>query len=209
MRGVIAITVLLLLLASRALGAEAEPRDQVTKDEATINADYRLSARDLVDVEMFGQPDIKTAQRLTANGEIRLALIGRVTLEGLTVREAEQKVETLFREGGFFINPEVTISVEQYSGQYVAVLGQVRSPDRIPLPPEANSIGILEAITRTGGFTRIARTDAVQVTRANRDGTEERLVVNVQELLNSRRTGAGREFQLLGGDVVFVPERAF
>ncbi|MGH8020903.1 MAG: polysaccharide biosynthesis/export family protein, partial [Opitutaceae bacterium] len=91
--------------------------------------------------------------------------------------------------------------------RFVSVLGQVRSPSLIPLPEESNSLGILQAVTLAGGFTRIARTDSVQVSRTNADGVEERFEIDVRELLNSRRSKDKREFQLLAGDVVFVPER--
>jgi polysaccharide export outer membrane protein len=87
------------------------------------------------------------------------------------------------------------------------VLGQVRSPGRITMPPETDSIGILQAITQSGGFTRIARTDSVQITRRSADGTTQSMVVDVRELLNARRPAEKREFQLMAGDVVFVPER--
>jgi polysaccharide export outer membrane protein len=132
-----------------------------------------------------------------------------VVLQGLTVREAELHIEKLFREGGYFVDPQVIISVSEYSDRAVAILGQVGNPDKVALQPEVNSIGILEAITLAGGFTRIAKTDAVQVTRTGKDGLRETMIVNVQELLRSRRPGEQREFQLIAGDVVFVPERAF
>lgn len=177
----------------------------------TPGPDYRLAPRDLVEVQLFNQADVHTAQRLTANGEIRLPLVGRVSLEGLTVREAEERIEKLFQNGGYYVDPQVIVSVQQYADQFIAVFGQVRNPGRIPLLAEINSLGILDVITQAGGFTRIARTDAVQITRTGTgpNGENERFVVNVQELLDSRRPGESSEFQLLAGDVVFVPERAF
>lgn len=199
---------LALIGSPQMAGAEAAAPTAALVGGSSVGPDYRLTSRDEVVVEVFNQPDIRTAQRLTANGEIRLAMVGRVKLEGLTVREAEMQVEKLFKEGGFLVSPQVIISVNQYSDRSIAVFGQVRSPNRIALRAEANSMGILEAITLVGGFTRIARTDSVQITRTSNEGKEERFVVNVQELLGSR-AGDKREFQLLAGDVIFVPERAF
>lgn len=173
------------------------------------SADYKLSARDLVVVEMFGQNDVRTAQRLTSNGEIRLPLIGRISLDGLTVRDAELEIERLYRDGGFYVEPQIMLFVQQYSENFVSIFGQVRTPNPIPFPPETKSIGILQAITMAGGFTRIANTQRVQVSRTNENGVEERFVVDVQEILKARRPGAVREFQLLPGDLVFVPERTF
>lgn len=174
---------------------------------AAADADYHLAAGDSVNVEMFNQPEVETTQRLTANGEIRLPMLGRIVLHGLTLREAEQRLEQLFKDGGFFVDPQITVSVQNYGSHFIDVLGQVRNPGRITMPPETDSIGILQAITQSGGFTRIARTDSVQVTRRSSDGTTQNIVVDVRELLNARRSADTREFQLQAGDVVFVPER--
>lgn len=173
------------------------------------SSDYELAPQDLVMVEMFGQPDIRTVQRLTSNGEIRLPLIGRVSLRGLTVREAELEIERLYREGGYYVEPQIMLSVQQYSERYVAVFGQVRNPQRIPFPPETEEMGILQAITMAGGFTRIAKMDAVQVSRTNEKGEQERFEVDVSRLLKAKRSSDESEFKLLPGDLVFVPERTF
>ena len=171
-------------------------------------SDYRLAPRDLIEVEVFNQPDLATSQRLTENGEIRLPLIGRVELSGLTLRQAEARVEAMYRDGGFIIQPQVILSLKEYSDRFVSIFGQVRDPSRVPFPPETNTIGIIEAITLAGGFTRIARTDEVQVTRRNSSGVEERIIIDVSAFLKTRSSNA-QEFQLMPGDRVFVPERVF
>mgnify|MGYP006210162705 CR=1 FL=1 len=129
---------------------------------------------------MYGQTDIATSQRLTATGEIRLPLIGRVALLDLSVREAEMRIETMFKEGGYFVDPQIILFVREYAERYVSIFGQVGRPSRIPLPEESNSIGILQAVTLAGGFTRIARTDSVQVSRTNEEGREERFEIDVR-----------------------------
>jgi polysaccharide export outer membrane protein len=150
-----------------------------------------------------------TVQRITSNGEIRLPLIGTVKLASLTLRDAEHLLEKLYRDGGFFINPQVTLSVQEYGTRYVSVMGQVAQPARIALPSETNTIGILQAITQVGGFTRVARTDAVQVLRKGADGQDNRMTINTDDLLHPTEANRLPEFQLQPGDVVFVPERTF
>lgn len=171
-------------------------------------ADYRLNSRDLLGFQMLKEPDLKTKQRVTAKGEIGLPLIGVVTVAGRTLREAEGDIRRLYIEQGFFINPQVTLSIEEYSERYVTVLGQVTSPNRVTLGVEVDSIGLVEAITRAGGLTRIAKTDSVQITRRTASG-EERIVVNLEAYLSGRRTETSPEPRLQPGDAVFVPERAF
>jgi polysaccharide export outer membrane protein len=159
--------------------------------------------------EMFNEPDVKTTQRLSSQGEMTLPLIGAVSLAGLTLREAEQTIRGRYVEGGFYLDPHVILSVAEYGAHFVTVLGQVNKPDRVELPIEAASLGLVAAITQAGGFNRFARIDAVQVTRQTGSGTERHFTVDVREFLGRRGDGSAEEFQLLPGDVVFVPERLF
>lgn len=192
---------------SRFVAAGAAVADEGSSPApAAAPADYRLAPRDQVVFEMFNEPDVKTTQRLTSKGEMTLPLAGTITLAGMTLREAEQEIRKRYTEGGYYIDPHVILSVAEYGERFVTVLGQVSRPDRIPMPIESTSIGLVEAITQAGGFTRLARTDAVRVTRQADNGGERQLTVDVREFLGRR--GAD-DFQLQPGDVVFVPERVF
>jgi protein involved in polysaccharide export with SLBB domain len=89
----------------------------------------------------------------------------------------------------------------------VMVLGQVGKQGKQVLPPEAVTLTIVEAITSAGGFTRIAKGDAVRVTRKDERGGEQSFTVNVEKAIEGR--ASGEPFLLQPGDVVFVPERVF
>jgi protein involved in polysaccharide export with SLBB domain len=194
----------------RLLAADLPAEIQQSTDLPLItDSDYRLAPRDLVQFQLYNQPDMTTAQRVTANGELRFPLVGTVNLSGKTLREAELILEKQFKDRGFFVNPQVILAVDQYGERYISVLGQVKNPERISMAVETKSLGILQAITQAGGFTRVSRTDQVQVLRLGADGKEERIIVNVDDLLKPRTSGSAPEFQLKAGDVVFVPERVF
>jgi len=202
----------MLALVLGAVGTTARDRADPADIAALASGrpeDYRLAPRDQVVFEMFNEPALKTTQRLTARGELTLPMIGTVPLSGLSLREAEVRLGSLYRERGYFVDPQVMLAVAEYGERFVTILGQVARPARIPLPIETNSIGVLEGVTQAGGFTRIARTDAVQVTRRGADGTDETVVVDVRAMLALRTREVRGEFQLQPGDVVFVPERVF
>jgi polysaccharide export outer membrane protein len=191
-----------VLLCTAALAADSD---------ATSTApagDYQIAVRDSIQFEIYNEVDVTTVQRVTANGEVRLPLIGTVKIVHLTLRDAERLLEKLYRAGGYYVNPQVILSVQQYDDRFVAVLGQVKDPARIPMDSETTTIGILHAVTEVGGFTRVAQTNAVQVLRTGADGRDQRLIVNTDALLQSTSANA-EEFQLLPGDIVFVPERVF
>lgn len=175
------------------------------------SSDYRIAPRDLLQFQIFEEPDTLLAQRVSATGELPLPMIGVVNVAGLTLREAEIKLRTLFIEGDFFVDPQVILVLREYNERSVSVLGMVNKPEQIQFPLEAESMSIVHAVTLAGGLSRLARGDAVQITRIAPDDTETRFVVNVENYLAGRRdkSADNASFQLLPGDIVFVPERSF
>jgi protein involved in polysaccharide export with SLBB domain len=191
-----------VLLASTLFAAPDLP-------EKPTSSDYRVVANDQIRIRIAGETDDSASpliQRVSSEGEISVPLLGAVKVAGLTLREAERLMEKRYRDEGFFINPQVILGFETYAPRNVSVLGQVNNPNQLDFPIEHSSMGIVSAITRAGGFTRVARTDAVKVMRTV-DGKEVSYTVNVAAYLNE--TDKQQQFQLQPDDIVFVPERVF
>lgn len=176
--------------------------------ESRAAEDYLIEPLDMLQFQIYEEPDTLISQRVSASGEMPLPLIGVVKVSGLSLREAERALRQRYIEAGYFIHPQVILVLQQYNERSVSVLGQVNKPQQIAFPLEAKSMSIVQAITLAGGLTRIARADSAQVTRL-----EQRFTVNVEAFFGDRRKGsdktAGEEFRLLPGDILFVPERAF
>lgn len=189
---------LVTLLAAPFARAQASPED------------YRIARHDLLHFEIFEEPDTEIVQRVSASGELPLPMIGVVKVAGMTLREAEERIRQMYIEQDYFVAPQVILVVEQYNARTVSVLGQVNRPSQITLPLEAESMNIVEAITYAGGLTRLARAESVQVTRLDAGQREVRFTINVEAYLaGGRNANQSVGFQLLPGDIVFIPERAF
>ncbi len=174
---------------------------------ATAN-EYRLFARDLVRVSVHGEEDLKALdRRIDGAGRITLPMIPAVEIKGQTPSEAEARIAKAYVDEQILIRPQISVTVIEYSPREISVLGQVREPGKIALPIEAASLSIVEAVSKAGGFTRIAKSDSVRVTRIGENGSEVSTTVDVARLLDGR--GGSEAFALLPGDVVFVPERIF
>ena len=89
--------------------------------------------------------------------------------------------------------------------------GAVRSPGNFQFPKETTSLDIADLITRLGGFTPTAKSDAVSVIRRKPDGKEEVTTVDVERMISGRRRGdsSRRDFAVYPGDRIWVPERLF
>ena len=172
---------------------------------------YRLTVGDSVAVNVYGESEMSASQRLDSTGKLRLPMIGEIKLAGLSVREAEERLEKLYRERELLKSPLVILVVSNYALREVSVLGAVRSPGNFQFPKETTSLDIADLITRLGGFTPTAKSDAVSVIRRKPDGKEEVTTVDVERMISGRRRGdnSRRDFAVYPGDRIWVPERLF
>lgn len=194
------VTVGLLLLGplawSPALAAKA-----AVKPEARI-ASYKLRAMDLVKVQVFQEPELDRDLRVSQDHTIVAPLIGVVDVRDRTVREIELLLTELYKKD-YLVNPQINITVTEYSSRTVNVLGAVNSPGAVLLPPEKD-LTLLDAIARSGGFSRLANRNKVSLTRTLPDGQTVNSIIDTDQLVSG---DASNRAPVQEGDVVFVPER--
>ncbi len=167
------------------------------------SASYTLQPGDLVEIQVFKEDDMQRTLRLNGNGSVTFPLVGNIHLSGLTLEEAEQKLAGQLM--AYLRNPQVSMLVKEYGNKTVYVLGQVKKPSSIEIPPE-KSLTVLEAISSVGGFTDIANTSKVRVLRT-KDGKQESLDVDVAQI--TKQGNKLLDIALMPGDVVFVPQSMF
>lgn len=168
---------------------------------------HRLQLADRVRVAIYQEDDLTTVTRIDARGMVNLPLIQEVAIGGLTVVEAQELIQSRYREGRFLRNPQVTVSVEDYAPREVSISGQIRSPGRYSLPNES-TFTLVELVTKAGGFSDIAKGTAVRVSRTLPDGSTKTFVIDVESIIKGKKsTGDDGDILLLPGDIVYVPER--
>ena len=70
-------------------------------------------------------------------------MIGQVAIAGLTIPEIESILESEYLNKGILLDPQVSVSVQEYLSQFVLVLGNVPSPGRYPI---TSSIKLLDML---------------------------------------------------------------
>ncbi len=183
----------------------ASINNQVFDDISDIqqSGNYVLQAGDLVDIKVFMEPNMDRVLRISSNGTVTYPLIGNVKIGGYSVSEAEAQLAEKLK---FYIrNPQVSMLIKEYSNKMVYILGQVKKPSEISIPPE-KTITVLEAITSVGGFTDIANTSKVKVLRME-NGKQKSIDVDVNAIMKQGKKAL--DIELLPGDVVFVPQSMF
>ncbi|HEV2288687.1 MAG TPA: polysaccharide biosynthesis/export family protein [Candidatus Acidoferrales bacterium] len=106
--------------------AELQTRLGKPSDEAS-ESDYRIGAEDLLNISIYGAPDLGRTVRVSAEGEISLPLVGEVQAAGLTPRGLEAELENRLRQK-YMNDPQVTVFLAAVQSHPVAVLGAVGKP---------------------------------------------------------------------------------
>lgn len=164
--------------------------------------DYILQPLDLLQIKVYQEPDMARDVRISRESVVSLPLIGQVSLKGMTIRAAEERISRLY-DRDFLVNPQINLVVLEYARRTVNVLGSVGSPGEIEFPRE-EGLTLLDAISRAGGFTRLAERRKVKLTRKRDDGTSENYTINADELIDGETSEVWR---LQTDDLIFVPER--
>lgn len=160
-----------------------------------------LGPGDVVQIRVFREEDLKGSYRVGENGTIEFPLIGTVQLVGRKPDAVGQEIRDRLADG-FLVDPQVAVFVAERKSQKVHVLGQVNRAGSFAYEP---GMSVVQAITNAGGFTKLASTNSVTVTRVGVDGAKRTFKVPVGDI------GSGRavNFELNPGDIVFVPEALF
>ena len=155
-----------------------------------------------MNVQVFQEENLKRDVRVSQEYSITLPLIGKVDLKGKSLRQAEELIRDLYNRD-YLVNPQVNVVVIEYAKRTVNVIGQVNQPGAVLFPQE-QGLTLLDAISRAGGFSRLANRSQVKLTRTNADGKTETYIINVDDLIKG---SSSNSWPLLVNDIVFVPER--
>lgn len=167
------------------------------------SSNYKLQSGDLVEIKVFMEADMDRTLRISSNGAITFPLVGNVKIGGYSVCEAEEQLAEKLKH--YIKNPQVSMLIKEYANKMVYVLGQVKKPSEISIPPE-KSITVLEAITSVGGFTDIANASKVKILRME-NGKQKSIDVDVNAI--TKQGNKSFDIKLLPGDVIFVPQSMF
>lgn len=202
------ITFLVMATAS-AFAASAPSLAPNPRSDGKKLVPYRINRLDQIAVSVFGESDLTGGNhRVDARGTVDLPLIGPVRVYGLTISEAATTIENAYKDGRILRNPQVTVVIEQYSPRFVNVVGKVKIPQRVDLPPEEQWT-IKDVITKCGGFDDTARGTGVRLTRTMPDGSLKTFTLDVQSAIlgKDKATSGDAAFIVEPNDDIYVPEK--
>jgi polysaccharide export outer membrane protein len=166
--------------------------------EDQYKADYKIGAKDLLEISVFGLEEMNKTVRVSEDGKITFPLLGEVEVEGLTKTELEKKLSQLLEEK-YLQSPQVTVFIKEYQSKRISVLGAVGKPGPYELLGRQT---LLQLISEAGGLTEDAGDDII-VIRQFQDGTSISLKISIDDLF--LKGDARLNIPLEPNDIVNIP----
>lgn len=176
--------------------------------------DYKISANDLIVFKVLTNDGFKLIDLATStsaifrtdidvvvdsDGSVKMPLVGRLNVEGLTVREAEILFEEKYSK--YYVNPYVTLKV---SNKRVIVFPGNSGIAKV-LPLSNNYTTIMEVIASAGGIPEDGKAYKVKLIRNNIDASKKPYVYLMDLSRIEGLTAAKTKVQ--ANDIIYVEPR--
>lgn len=173
---------------------------------------YILSPNDIISFQIFTNDGfkmvdvinnaqasffVKAEATVELDGTVKMPMIGRVKITGLSIAEAEKKLETLYSD--YYIKPFVRLSVN--NKRVIVFPGNNAEAKVIPL--QNNNTTVLEAIAMAGGIPEDGKAYKVKLIRTLPDGQS---LVYLLDLSTIDGLSMGQT-TVLANDIIYVEPR--
>jgi len=157
-------------------------------------AEYKLCPQDVIEIHVWQHDDLSRVFTIESDGTMSFPLAGQMQAGGKSV--AELSSELVKRISKYIPNPQVTITVRQYSGLSVTVLGSVMKSGHYSIAGDKN---LLDVLAEAGGAAQGANLAKIRIIR---NGHSD--VVDLRPVLEGKKELLAK---LEPGNTVYVPEK--
>ncbi|HZT71351.1 MAG TPA: polysaccharide biosynthesis/export family protein [Terriglobia bacterium] len=200
--------------------SETQSKPSVPKAESSIPAnseisagpDYQIGPEDVLQITVFGVPDLNETVRVANDGTIALPLLGRISASGLTADQLRDKLEKALGKN-LLQNPQVGVFVSQFQARPVSIVGAVEKPGLYQITGPRN---LIEMLSLAGGLAKrstAAPGKLVYVTRPSgfkdlkvvpgmRQLSEDKIAIDLKDLLYTQANGLN--IQIEPHDIIAV-----
>lgn len=146
---------------------------------ATAEPVYRIASGDVIEIEVFGEPDLSGERTVRPDGRVDAPLLGAVRAFGRSPSELARVLET--RYGNFLADPRLSVRVVRATGlsdRAVYVIGRgLAQPQRLRYRAGMRAVDVLTAL---GTLPPTAAPEDAYLLRDGPDGTRERIGVDLE-----------------------------
>jgi len=164
---------------------------------ATDDPAYVIGEDDVLNVDVWKEPEISRTVPVRPDGKISLPLINDVQAVGLTPSQLGMAITEKLKK--FLAEPQVTVIVAAINSRRVYIVGEVTRAGAFPMLP---NMTVLQALSSAGGFTQFANQKGIYVLR-NEGGKQVKYPFNYKEAIRGQRPD--QNILLKPGDTIVVP----
>jgi polysaccharide export outer membrane protein len=117
------------------------------------NESLVIGPGDLVRVQVYDTPEFDQHPRVDDAGNVPLLFIGNVSIGGKTPAQAAIAIASALVNKQLMRRPQVSVTIEQYATQDVAVLGEVNKPGTYAISTPRS---VLDVLSMAGGLNPLA-----------------------------------------------------
>lgn len=173
------------------------PTSAATTLDRSFNS-YRLGAGDTISVVVQRFPDLTFQATIDQEGNITPPLLGKISLQGLTIAEAQERVRQAANR--IVIDPIVLLALTNPRPVLVTLTGEIARPGVYSLQLPRVAAALLTA----GGATSMADLRSIQIKRPLKDGST---LAETIDLVTPLKNGSTLpDVRLQDGDVIVIPK---
>ena len=159
-------------------------------------AEYRVGSQDLMEIAVFGQPELTRTVRVNSRGQISLPLVGQIDAVGLTSQQLERLIADRLTEK-YLQDPQVTVFIKEFTTLRFTVEGAVNKPGVYPL---VGQMTLLRALAVGGGQGALSAVGEVMLFRVAPNGDRVTQIFDVEQI----RAGEAIDPLIQNDDLVVV-----
>ncbi|MFY8117867.1 MAG: SLBB domain-containing protein [Roseateles sp.] len=168
--------------------------------EQDIDPVYRLGPGDVLQLQVWGRPELSGRHIVGPDGVITVPMAGPTPIAQFSREEAAQAVRQRLER--FYIDPQVQFSVEQYVSNRITVLGRVENPGMLSFDQQPL---LLEVLAKAGALPVIDKQATLSRCAVIR-GRDKLMWVDLKRLLNGGDLRLN--LRMKPGDLVYIPDSA-
>lgn len=199
------VFVLLLCFLSALVGADrvfaVEESSSLEVVSDTQADEYLIGPEDVLEIDVWKNPDLSKTVFVLPDGMISLPLIGDVRAADLSPYQLKMVITEKLKK--YQQTAVVSVIVQELNSYKIFVIGEVINPGTYPVK---SRVTLIQAISLAGGFTQFASKNKIIVVRGNVGSNDEaeKIKVRFKDIVNVEKS-ANNNLVLKSGDTIFVP----
>jgi len=174
-----------------------EPSPTETKKKVASEPCYIIGPMDVLEIQVWKEPDFSRQVLVRPDGKITLPLIGDIPASGMNTMGLKALLTEKLED--FVSKPEVTVIVLESHSKNFYIIGKINQPGTYPLNPDMT---VLQAISVAGGLAEWADKDSIRIIRRS-DGKEEILPFDYDKVITGKKLE--QNILLKPNDTIVVP----